>query len=137
MVSACVSLLLNTAKQHSHNTPPLNTLTTLPLLMVSQRMCLSSLTPPNNTLTTLPISKSSAYVSLLLNTATLSLSMVSEHSPSKNTLTPRLQQGRKFCPADAVRALAEFLSVVNNENGYTRCGNGTSAPLMSVPKIPK
>src|SRR4029434_11303437 len=50
-------------------------------------------------------------------------------SPTTFSL-PRLHQGRKFCTADTVQTLAEFSSVVNDENGYTRGGNGTQ-PMSS------
>src|SRR4029434_6591078 len=41
---------------------------------------------------------------------------------SPTTFSLPLHQGRKFCPADTVQTLAEFSSVVNIENGYTRHG---------------
>src|SRR4029434_5526419 len=46
---------------------------------------------------------------------------------SPTTFSLPLHQGRKFCPVDTVQTLAEFSSVVNNENGYTRHGNHTHA----------
>src|SRR4029434_3272404 len=52
---------------------------------------------------------------------------------SPTTFFLPLHQGRKFCPVDTVQTLAEFSSVVNNENGYTRHGYCTQP--MSTLKI--